>query len=56
MAMPLIITLAVFGVIFALEAIGEIAAKAYGERALTRYEHVEHPRKNRSDGYLDNLG
>ncbi|MBR5224184.1 MAG: hypothetical protein IKV90_00780 [Clostridia bacterium] len=54
--MPLIITLAFFGVIFALEACGEIAAKVYGERALKRYERVEHPPKKRSDTYLDRLG
>ena len=54
--MPLIITLAVFGVIFALEACGEIAAKAYGERAIKRYEHAEHPQKKRSDTYVDRLG
>ena len=55
-SMPLIITLAFFGVIFALEACGEIAARAYGERALRRYERVEHPPKKRSDTYLDRLG
>ena len=54
--MPLIITLAFFGVIFALEACGEIAAKAYGERAIRRYERVEYPPKKRSDTYLDRLG
>ena len=54
--MPLIITLVFFGVLFGLEACEEIAKKAYGERALRRYEHVEHPRKMRSDGYLDFLG
>jgi len=55
-SMPLIITLAFFGVVFALEACGEIAAKAYGERALRRYERAEHPPKKRSDTYLDRLG
>ena len=55
-SMPLIITLAFFGVIFALEACGEIAAKVYGERALKRYERVEHPPKKLSDTYLDRLG
>ena len=54
--MPLMITLAVFGVIFAQEGCGEIAAKAYGERALRRYERVEHPAKRRSDTYVDRLG
>ncbi len=53
--MPLIITLAVFGVLFALEACGEIAARAYGERELRRHERVEHPAKKRSDAYLDTL-
>jgi len=54
--MPLIITLTVFAVVFALEACGEIGAKAHGERALRRYNRVEHPRKKRSDAYVDQLG
>ncbi|MBQ7887965.1 MAG: hypothetical protein IJ313_13910 [Clostridia bacterium] len=54
--MPLIITLMCFGILFALEACGEIAARFYGERELSRYERVEHPRKKHSDGYLDKLG
>ena len=54
--MPLIITLVFFGILFGMEACEAIAKKAYGERALQRYEHVEHPRKMRSDGYLDFLG
>lgn len=54
--MPLIITLVFFGVIFALEASGEIAARFYGEHELRRYERVEHPCKKHSDGYLDKLG
>ena len=53
--MPLIITLVVFGIIFALEGCGELAAKAYGRRALERYEHAEHPPKRRSDNYVDYL-
>ena len=54
--MPLIITLVFFGVLFGLEACEEVARKAYCERALRRYEHVEHPRKKQSDHYLDFLG
>ena len=54
--MPLIITLAAFGVLFALEGCGELGAKAYGERALKRYKRVEHPAKKRSDLYVDRLG
>lgn len=54
--MPLIITLVVFGVLFTFEACDEIAAKAYRDRALRRYERIEHPRKNRTDAYVDYLG
>ena len=53
--MPLIITLVCFGVLFALEACGEIGARAYGERELRRHERVEHPAKGRTDAYLDAL-
>ena len=53
--MPLIITLAVFGVLFALEACGEIGAKENGRRELLRHQRVEHPAKKRSDVYLDTL-
>jgi len=54
--MPLIITLALFGALFALEGCEAIAKKFYGERALRRYEHVEHPRAGRNDRYVDYLG
>ena len=53
--MPLIITLACFGVLFALQACGDIGAKAYARRELQRHQSVEHPRKKRSDSYLDRL-
>ena len=53
MIMPLIITLICFGVFFALEACGEIGARAYGNYELQRHERVEHPAKKRSDSYLD---
>lgn len=53
--MPLIITLVCFGVLFALEGCGEIGARVYGDRALKRYDRVEHPAKKRSDKYLDSL-
>lgn len=54
--MPLIITLVVFGVLFTFEACDEIATNAYHARALRRYEHIEHPRKHRTDAYVDYLG
>ncbi len=53
--MPLIITLAAFGILFALEACQEIASRAYSERAVKRYERNEHSRRKRSDAYLDLL-
>ena len=53
--MPLIVTLIGFGVLFALEACGEIGAKFNGERELLRHHRVEHPKKSLSDAYLDVL-
>ena len=54
--MPLIITLAFFGVLFSLEACEELAQRDHARHAIERYERVEHPRANRSDLYLDHLG
>ena len=53
--MPLIITLACFGVLFALQACDELGAKVYAKRELQRHQSVEHPGKKRSDAYLDRL-
>ena len=54
--MPLILTLAFFGVLFSIEACGEIGARTLEKRAERRYRSVEHPKGKRSDTYLDQLG
>lgn len=53
--MPLVITLVAFGVLFAFEACAEVSVRADHERALRRYEMIEHPRRNRLDAYVDQL-
>lgn len=54
--MPLIITTVFFVLLFTFEAAWHWAGEAAQERALIRYQHVEHPRRQTSDAYLDMLG
>ena len=54
--MPLIICAAFFAALFTFELAWYWAGVAEQERAVDRYEHVEHPRRMTSDCYLDVLG
>lgn len=54
--MPLIICTIFFVVLFSCEALWFACADAEKERALRRYQAVEHPRRMTSDRYLDLLG
>ena len=54
--MPLIICAVFFAALFAFEIAWYWAGVAEQERAVDRYEHVEHPRRLTSDCYLDVLG
>ncbi|MGN0774623.1 MAG: hypothetical protein ACI4MP_12645 [Candidatus Ventricola sp.] len=54
--MPLLICAVFFAALFIFEAAWYWAGVAEQEQAVIRYEHVEHPRRQTSDCYLDQLG
>ena len=54
--MPLLICAVFFAALFTFEIASYWAGVAEQEREVTRYEHVEHPRRPTSDRYLDVLG
>ena len=54
--MPLLICTVFFAVLFTFEIAWYWAGVAEQEQEVSRYEHVEHPRRLTSDCYLDVLG
>lgn len=53
---PLLICTVFFAVLFTFEIAWYWAGVAEQEQEVSRYEHVEHPRRHTSDCYLDVLG
>lgn len=56
MYMPLLICAVFFVLLFSWEGFWYLAGRSEEERALRRYQAVEHPASSGTDAYLDWLG